>query len=216
MMQRIVCLLIGYLFGCFLTAEVVARCKTGKPAYRIGSGNPGMANVIRELGVPAGAVVLAGDLLKTFAAGGLCLLLFPALRPGRLAVLYAGVGTCLGHNYPFWQIRHGGKGVAVTCCTIFDTMPLWGLIANIVGMLVVFATGYLPLGAVVITTVFLIPAACFGGLETFLLAAVLDLLMLLRHRHGLKRILQGTEKRNMQLFHRHNQERNIKDTNGKV
>ena len=43
MLQRLLCLLLGYLCGCFLTAELVARARTGKSAAALGTGNPGMA-----------------------------------------------------------------------------------------------------------------------------------------------------------------------------
>ena len=64
---RLLCLAAGYLFGCFLTAEVVARCTAGESARQIGSGNPGMANIMTHLGKRAGLLVLAGDVLKTAA-----------------------------------------------------------------------------------------------------------------------------------------------------
>lgn len=77
MLQRLLCLLVGYLCGCFLTAELVARARTGKSAVALGTGNPGMANLAHELGKGWGAVVLAGDIAKTALA-------FGALpRPGR-------------------------------------------------------------------------------------------------------------------------------------
>ena len=40
---RILCLLVGYLLGSFLTAECIARRLTGRSARDLGSGNPGMA-----------------------------------------------------------------------------------------------------------------------------------------------------------------------------
>ena len=39
-MQRILCLLIGYACGNFLTAEVVCRLRAGRSARTMGSGNP--------------------------------------------------------------------------------------------------------------------------------------------------------------------------------
>ena len=42
-MERLLCLIIGYAWGCFLTGELVARCRTGESARRLGTGNPGMA-----------------------------------------------------------------------------------------------------------------------------------------------------------------------------
>ena len=38
---RILCLLVGYLLGSFLTAECIARRLTGRSARDLGSGNPG-------------------------------------------------------------------------------------------------------------------------------------------------------------------------------
>ena len=58
MLQRLLCLLVGYLCGCFLTAELVARARTGKSAAALGTGNPGMANLAHELGKGWGAVVI--------------------------------------------------------------------------------------------------------------------------------------------------------------
>ena len=101
MLQRLLCLLVGYLCGCFLTAELVARARTGKSAVALGTGNPGMANLAHELGKGWGAVVLAGDIAKTALAFGLCRALFPAL--GGLSGLWAGLGAVLGHNFPFWR-----------------------------------------------------------------------------------------------------------------
>ena len=202
MEQRFWCIVIGYLFGCILTAEIVTHVAGGKSTSEIGSGNPGMANVMASLGFRWGALVLLGDLLKTLTACLICYFLFPDLSRNNLTFLYTGIGVCLGHNFPFWRKFKGGKGVAVTCFFIFLYMPLWGLLADICGMLVVFATGYLPLGAVVITAVFIIPAFLFGSAEAGILAVITFLIMLSRHIHGLIRIKRGTEKRNLQIFKR--------------
>ena len=193
-MQQMLCLLIGYGCGCFLTAEVVARFAAGRSAAELGSGNPGMANIGSQLGLKWGAVVLAGDVLKTALACFLCgLVLFPGL--GRLAVLWAGLGTVLGHNFPVWKKFKGGKGVAVTCAVLVFASPLWGVLSGLVGLAAVCLTGYLPLGAVLIPVVFLLPAFCFLGAECGWVALLLAVLMLSRHIHGLKRMVAGEEHR---------------------
>lgn len=46
-MGRFVSLLLGYVFGNFLTAEVVSRRISGKSVFDIGTGNPGMANIVK-------------------------------------------------------------------------------------------------------------------------------------------------------------------------
>ena len=81
---RILCLLVGYLLGSFLTAECIARRLTGRSARDLGSGNPGMANIMATLGKGPGFAVLAGDVAKTVLACGLCWL------AGGLAVLGLG------------------------------------------------------------------------------------------------------------------------------
>ena len=121
---------------------------------------------------------------------------------GQLAVLWAGLGAALGHNWPFWRRFRGGKGVAVTCLAIFLFSPVWGLVSDIAGMLVVFITGYLPLGAVVIVVLFTVFALLFHGTQAALLALVLALIMISRHWPGLIRVLHGTEERNAQLLKR--------------
>ena len=193
-MERLICLAAGYVCGCLLTAEAVARLKTGRGARTLGSGNPGMANIAGALGKGAGALVLAGDLLKTALACALCrLLLAPDL--GRLAVLYAGLGAALGHNFPFWSGFHGGKGVTVTCAALVLAFPLWGTVSCILGLAVVLSTGYLPVGALVIPAAAVLPAFWLGGAEAGMLVLTLTLMMLSRHIHGLTRVARGQEPR---------------------
>ena len=128
---RGLCLLAGYLFGGFLTAEVVARCTAGVSARDIGTGNPGMANIATHLGKKAGLLVLAGDVIKTAAACWFCHQLAPEL--GLTALLYGGLGAVLGHNWPIWYKGRGGKGVAVTCAWLMLYLPVTGVLCCLAG-----------------------------------------------------------------------------------
>ena len=193
-MERIICLVIGYIFGCFLTGELVARCCTGESAAQLGTGNPGMANLSHELGLWWGLLVLLADILKTALACMTVWLLFGAAL-GRLALLWACLGAVLGHNFPFWQRFRGGKGVAVTCAGLILYSPLWGTAACLTGLGVTVITGWLPLGAVVIPAVFLPLSVLFHSWEAGALSLALTALMVSRHYHGLGRILRGEEPR---------------------
>lgn len=190
----VICTVIGYLCGCFLTAELAARLAEGKSASEIGSGNPGMANIMANLGKKAGFFVLAGDVGKTLIAFGVSWLLAGGLL-GRETFLWAGLGVVLGHNFPFWKKFRGGKGVAVTCTWLIFFMPLWGTVSCIAGGAVVLATGYLPLGAVLIPLL----GTCFAFFSQGIMAGIFFLLsfllMLSRHYRGLLRIVRGTEER---------------------
>ncbi len=193
-MERLACLAIGYLAGNFLTAEIVARWRTGRSAGELGSGNPGMANITGQLGIKWGALVLLGDVAKTALACLVCRYgLFPQLGP--LAALYAGTGAMLGHDLPVWKHFHGGKGVAATCAALVLTDPLWGSLCCLFGLAVVLVSGYLPLGAVTIPAAFIPVAFLRGGPEAGLLASFLTGMMVYCHIHGLKRVWQGRERR---------------------
>lgn len=198
--QKSAALLIGYVLGSLLTAELVVRKKTGGSVFELGSGNPGMANVMRQLGFRTGLLVLAGDVAKTVLAVLLVILLFPQADP--ILRLYAALGCTAGHNWPLWHRFQGGKGVATTCMGIFLFTPLLGLISDAAGMLVVFSTGFLPVGAVVITGLYTLLLFLFRGREAGVLALVLAVFMFSRHFHGLVRVVRGEEKRNAQYFKR--------------
>lgn len=188
-------LLIGYALGNFLTAEAVTRKRTGRPCSELGtSGNPGMANVMAHLGFKAGIITLAGDLSKCALA---CLISYCLFHHsiGRIAVLYAGLGTTLGHDFPIWLKFKGGKGVATSCLAIFLYSPLWGFAANVIGMLVTFATKYLAIGGAVLPAVYVVPMFLFNGREAGFLSLFLALLCLWKHFPGLVRITQGKEEK---------------------
>lgn len=67
MMERLVCVAIGYLFGLFQTAYIYGKLH-GIDIRNYGSGNAGTTNTLRVLGTKAGLIVLAGDILKCILA----------------------------------------------------------------------------------------------------------------------------------------------------
>ena len=183
---------IGYLFGMILTAEIVSGIFAGKSAGEVGTGNPGMANIMANIGRKAGFLVLAGYILKTAAAMGIV-----SLYSGesRMFVWYAGLGAVLGHNFPVWKGGRGGKGVTCTCTWLILSMGLLGVLCCLSGAAAVLAVGYLPLGAVILSLVSIPVAFCRFGAEAGFLACVGAILMISRHKHGLVRILKGKEKK---------------------
>ena len=69
MIYKSILLILGYLYGTMLTATFVVKHSTGNDVSKIGSGNPGMANVMEHIGKKEGVLVLAGDILKVIVAG---------------------------------------------------------------------------------------------------------------------------------------------------
>ena len=189
-MERLACVMIGYACGNFLTAYFAIRWLKNQNIFEVGSGNPGMANVMTEYGFKTGILVLAGDLAKTGLA---CLIAWLFFRT-RLSIAWTGLACIVGHNFPLWHQFKGGKGVTCTCLVLLLIHPVFGLFAVIAGMLTVFLTKYLALGGILIPLFFTVCACTLGDTELIILCVVMTLLMFLRHREGLVRIQAGTEK----------------------
>lgn len=196
MFSRLISLLIGYLLGCLLTAEIISYLKSHQSIRTMGSGNPGMTNALRIYGHKYGFIVLAGDLLKTILACLISFHYFPL--PAHLSILYAGLGTILGHNFPFWNGFHGGKGVACTCMALFCFSPVYGLLACLIGLATCFLTQYLAIGGTLIPASFvLIMLIRKAPMEVVILSLIIFALMFQRSFASLRRILLGTEERGL-------------------
>lgn len=187
--SRIVCLLVGYVCGCMLTANLVSRRFAHKPVFELGDGNPGMANVGHCLGFRAAVYTLAGDILKVVVAAVISIVLYPGL--GNIAMAWAGLGATIGHNYPFWHDFRGGKGVTTTCSAIILGSPVWGGLASILGFVAVVASEYLCVGAVAIPAFFLLFMLIGGNPDLIAVATVLLLLMIPQHWPAIRDISLG-------------------------
>ena len=193
-MQRLLCLLVGYLCGCLLTADLVARHMAKCSIFELGDGNPGMANVGHELGTPAALVCLAGDILKT---------LLPVLVTSRLfgslgwavATGWTGLGATLGHIWPLWNHFRGGKGVTTIASTIILMNPLWGILAGVVGVGTIIVSGYLSVAAVVAMVFYTIATAFTLPIDCALISLFFTALQVLTHWSKLQGISTGTTHR---------------------
>lgn len=201
-MFRIVCLLIGYAFGCIQTAYITGRITARIDIREHGSGNAGTSNVIRVIGRSAGFIVFVTDCLKAIAAYIIAALLFKgggSFFPGALGVLpglYAGLGTVLGHNFPFFLKFKGGKGIASTLGLLLalDWRP--ALIIYAVGAVTTGLTRFISLASLIMTLMIPIMWWLFGyGLETVLLGVLLAGMAWFLHRGNIKRLLTGTERK---------------------
>lgn len=198
MVERFLCLLIGYGFGCVLTAELVSYRLSHESIQEKGSHNPGMTNALRLYGKKAGLIVLAGDLLKTVIACLMCAFLFPL--PDHLAVLYAGLGSIIGHDLPFWNGFKGGKGVACTCMAIFCFSPLWGLIACLLGLIACIISQYLAVGGILIPLFFFISMTLkYHSVEISVLCFLIFALMFKKSFASLCKVIDGSEERGLWL-----------------
>ena len=117
----VVCMIVGYLFGCIQTGYIVGR--VNKIDIRdYGSGNSGTTNTLRTLGKTAAIITFLGDAVKGLVAVNLArYVIMPAFHVEGEAYLWllTGFAVVLGHNFPFYLGFKGGKGIATTGGVIF-------------------------------------------------------------------------------------------------
>lgn len=203
-MERVICLFIGYLFGLFQTGYLYGRLHHVDIRTK-GSGNSGSTNVLRVMGVKAGATVFIGDFLKTLIP---CLLVRYFFREQpelqSLMMIYTGLGVILGHNYPFYMNFQGGKGIAATAGLLVAMDLRVTLVCLLAFILIVAITRYVSLGSLVVVTIFLAGMIFFGNRgdyhlgsgylpEFYIVSGCVTALAFWRHRANIKRLLQGNE-----------------------
>lgn len=208
MVQRLICLAIGYLFGLFQTSYFYGKAH-GIDIREYGSGNAGTTNALRVLGKKAGAIVLIGDLFKCIIAVVLTKLVFGPVYPEikYLLCLYTGAGAVLGHNFPFYMGFKGGKGVAATGGLILSFHPYFIPTGLLLFFGNFFITHLVSLGSLLVYVGFMIQIVICGQLgvfsgatqatlnEMYVIVFLLSAMGFWQHRANIKRLLRGEERK---------------------
>jgi len=188
---NIVVVVVAYLLGTFPSAEIIAS-KYGREITKVGSGNPGASNVIRELGWKAGMTVFLLDMAKAAIAVGIA---WAVIGEQRNALCYAAMcGAIVGHVAPIFRKFKGGKGVASGGGAMFVLFPAvsavlfvsWFVIskltrkASVASLMITIAT---PIGMLI------------DGAEAWELYVVLGvvLFVILKHLPNIRRLKNKTE-----------------------
>lgn len=204
-MERLVCIVIGYLCGLFQTGYIYGKLNH-IDIRKMGSGNAGTTNALRTLGFKAGLITFLGDSLKAVLAALIVKMIFKESHADMipLLVLYAGLGTVLGHNFPFYLGFKGGKGIAATAGMICSFNGIMTVIGFFTFIIIVALTRYVSIGSLCLIAGFMLELVIMGSKGTFNLAqpylyelyavgAVLTLLAFYRHRANIARLLKGEE-----------------------
>lgn len=202
-MERLVCLAIGYVFGLFQTGYIYGKMHN-IDIRQHGSGNAGTTNVLRTLGKKAGIIVFFGDAFKTIFACAAARMIFAGHPDVDLFALWAGFGAILGHNFPFYLGFRGGKGIASTAGILASTDWRMCVVCGVLFFGTVLLTKYVSLGSILLVIAFFIMAVMFGGAgdytisaeslpEYYILAGVIMVMAIWRHKANIKRLMNGTE-----------------------
>lgn len=186
-------LLLAYGIGGIPFGYLLTRAAGRGDIRKLGSGNPGTTNVIREVGRGWGSAVLILDLLKGVAA----VLLAASLGTQEWLPLVAGLSAIAGHSFtPFLSFR-GGKGVATSGGVFLTLAPLALGLTLVVFFLVLLSVRMVSaasLSAALALPLFV--ALVDGWMGTlFWLALFVAALVWYRHRSNIGRIIHGNEPR---------------------
>ncbi len=205
-LQQLLCLIVGYCFGLMETGVIYGKIAHVDLRHK-GSGNTGATNTFRVAGKKAGAIVLAGDMLKCAIPALLAWLIFKDYGgDARIFMLMAGFGAILGHNFPFYMGFKGGKGVACSAILIIIFDPVVALICAFIFFGILYFTGYVSLASMVGASCayigFLIRNLIFpygfsavGTVEFVILWLLMVLLLIYKHKANIERLRNHTENR---------------------
>ena len=179
---------VGYGLGSIPFGMVLTRIMGLGNLRQIGSGNIGTTNVLRTGSKKAAALTLLLDGGK----GAVAVLLARALASEDAAQL-AGLAAFAGHCFPVWLGFKGGKGVA----TFLGLMLALAWPVGIACCLTWLAAAYLSkissMGALVSAVAAPGWGLLLGAPMATVLAALLAIIILWRHKENIARLRNGTE-----------------------
>lgn len=196
--QPLVAVLLSYAAGSVPSAWLAGR------VYNVdlrsqGSGNLGATNVMRVLGAKVAILVFAADIAK----GALPVRYFPAMTgvsgdARAWLAIACGVAAIVGHIRPvFLGFGRGGKGVATACGVFLALAPVEALLALLIFIVVVFASGYVSLSS--LTAAVALPVLLIASLgwrsPLVGIGLVTSAFVFWTHRANIVRLRSGTEYR---------------------
>lgn len=191
----IAALVLGYLLGSIPFGLVLTRAAGLGDVRDIGSGNIGATNVLRTGNKGIAALTLLLDLLKGTAAVLIGHAIGALGGVAILASLIAGLAAFIGHTYPVWLGFKGGKGVATYIGVLLGLNWPGALAFCSVWLLVAILSRYSSLSAIVAAIVTPIWLLTVGDYATAILAALLSVLLIFKHRANIHRLVAGEELR---------------------
>ena len=219
---RLICLLIGYVFGLFQTSYIIGKAN-GIDIREKGSGNAGTTNTLRVLGKKAGLIVMLADIFKGILAVTLVYFIFRSKYPYLIYLLklYTGFGCILGHNFPFYLKFRGGKGIAAMGGLILSFHWTYIPIDLLLFFGTVAVTHYVSVASLLLSLSFLLQTILMGELgyfhpyadpmrdlstmiptipnpiryEMYVLTFIIAALAFIRHRNNIKKLVKGEERK---------------------
>jgi len=179
---------VGYLLGSIPFGLLLTKLAGLGDIRAIGSGNIGATNVLRtgKKGLAAATLIL--DALKGTAAVGI------GWHYGdQTGALAAGFASYVGHCFPIWLKLKGGKGVATFLGVLLGLHWPTMVLSALLWLATAATTRYSSLSALVASLAAPIILVLFGEYAIAAVAALMALIIWIRHYANITRLLAGQE-----------------------
>lgn len=177
----------GYFLGSVPFGLVLTRLAGLGDIRSIGSGNIGATNVLRTGNKFLAILTLLLDIGKGAAAALTAEYFYPGLG------LFAGGGAFLGHCYSIFLKFSGGKGVATFLGIMIAINPFAGLACCATWLTSALVFRISSLSALISAVLSPLYGYYFSNINLAILAAVLCILILVKHKDNIRRLRDGTE-----------------------
>lgn len=186
MVKLVAAFLIAYFIGNISPSTIIARAH-GIDIKKEGSGNAGTTNALRVLGKKAAVITLVIDILKGVAA-----VLIGTLLAGQTGAMGCALCVILGHIWPLIYKFRGGKGIATSFGALLALNPLLALLELAIVAAVTLISKRMSAGS--IAGLVCLPFMCiFMEPDFTIIAAVISVIMLIKHRENIVRLIHGEE-----------------------
>lgn len=136
--MNIICILMGYCFGSFNPAYLIAKLK-GKNLRKLGTGNLGTTNATMVLGKKYGIIVFIVDFFKGYLSYKISKNI---LKRTLIISLLVGVCSIIGHILPFYLDFKGGKGLLTFIGVMFAFDSKMCFVVLLLGALFTYLINY--------------------------------------------------------------------------
>lgn len=136
-MKYLIYVLMGYLSGSVMYAHLISKYFYGINIRESSDdGNPGAANVFKLAGTGAGLLAVSLEVAKGFVPVYMACRNLDMERFLFSLVLAAPV---FGHAFPFWNVRCGGKSIAVSFGSLLGLYPICMPVLVLAGLYLLFS-----------------------------------------------------------------------------
>lgn len=207
-LSAIAVVILAYLIGSINFAVIFSAIFIKKDVRKLGSGNAGATNMLREAGVLPGVLTFLCDALKGIAAAYLGYAVFKyvgvtdefAWSVPIYGAYACGIACMLGHVFPIFFNFKGGKGVATGAGIFAVCCPKSLIIGLCVFVAVLLLTRYVSLSSLLATaTVVILSFFLNDGqgdiVPKIIMGSVMLAIIFIKHSENLKRLVSGEEKK---------------------